>query len=536
MIQKASLSSPKSLRLLASTLALSSSLTACSLPETLKLPAPQDLTQRQAERFDAEAGPPIEVVYVPGESFAPRSVREPVPAEIRDRQVEIRFGGERPTLGNLLEVLTALGIQVGFRWETKDAEDVLERRLPFLRYDGSLGGLIDSLRSGLGVVSWWENGLIFLSDRDRFALALPQNEDVLSSVASELTSLGAQDVLTSLRGGRILYSATPAAQDEMIGPHLARLTRNLSMVTVQVAVVSVALNDSSSIGFDWNAFSVAFDSRKSTLDKLSGKTETGTGTGTNNGGINNGGVNNGGTDNGNDDGYNNGGDGQSSRKVTELGSLFEIANSGIAVGSTSLGKVFGTEGALSVASAISFLSNFGSTNITQNVEMRTLSGTEVSLRSGQEIPYVKGVSVNSSAMGNGSNMIGSTQTETVQTGLTVEMLPHYDAETGLVTVEVDVEVKSVLDFIELSAGSQIGTLTQPLTQDQSLTDIVRLPAGKTVVIGGLQYDSDSDTGVEPTFTRNRDIKLGHQSKQVTRNALFIILRPSVTVYVQEADQ
>src|SRR3546814_7783560 len=72
----------------------------------------------------------------------------------------------------------------------------------------------------------------------------------------------------------------------MIGPHLARLARNLSMVTVQVAVVSVALNDSSSIGFDWNAFSVAFDSRQSTLDKLTGKTDetTGSGTGNNSGG------------------------------------------------------------------------------------------------------------------------------------------------------------------------------------------------------------------------------------------------------------
>src|SRR5690606_15714779 len=141
---------------------------------------------------------------------------------------------------------------------------------------------------------------------------------------------------------------------------------------------------------------------------------------------------------------------------------------GLSLSKNKMGSVFGTYGALSIAGAVSFLSNFGETSITQNVALKTLSGTEVKLQSGQEIPYVKGVSNTSS----GENTTGSTDTETVETGLIVEMTPFYDADAQIVTVSVDVTLDAVLDWVELSAGNQIGTLTQPVIQKQNMNDIV----------------------------------------------------------------
>jgi type II secretory pathway component GspD/PulD (secretin) len=130
--------------------------------------------------------------------------------------------------------------------------------------------------------------------------------------------------------------------------------------------------------------------------------------------------------------------------------------------------------------------------------------------------------------------MGSTQTDKVQTGLTLKTTPHFDADAELVTLDVNLELKSILQFVELKAGDQIGSITQPMTQDQSLTDIVRIQAGKTVVIGGLQYDSETKSNTEPAFLREEGEKsgmsFGQRGNQVQRNALFIIIRPSVTVY------
>ncbi len=201
---------------------------------------------------------------------------------------------------------------------------------------------------------------------------------------------------------------------------------------------------------------------------------------------------------------------------------------------------------LALFGAIAFLSTFGNTNVTQNVELRTLSGRQVKIRSGDEIPYVKGIGIGTlgsagTAAANGttggssnSNTLGTAQTETVKTGLTVEMVPRFDSDAELVTTDLKMELKSLVEFVKLDAGNQLGSLTQPRTQDQELSNIVRMRAGQTAVIGGIQYDQEQFDGNEPTFLRDkmraRSQSAGYRAQNVTRNALFIILQPTVTTY------
>src|SRR3546814_7180759 len=82
----------------------------------------------------------------------------------------------------------------------------------------------------------------------------------------------------------------------------------------------------------------------------------------------------------------------------------------------------------------------------QNVELRTLAGTSVNWRSGETIPYVSGVSATTSGLGgigNGGNglngAIGSAQTEKLETGLTLNLAPNFEANGGLVTVSFKLE-------------------------------------------------------------------------------------------------
>lgn len=463
-------------------------------------------------KFMADDGIAIERIRVPKSSMRAVSVAAPLPAHIASRQIKVKFpGAHESTLSSLVQSLSVTKLQVAFKWsDPAKGEDLLSRKLPFLSFEGTVGELMSALRTGMGVASWYENGLIYLSNQDKYAVTLPQNEDILKAVKTELESLGATDVLTSLNGGKVIYTAPPTTQDQIIGPFLSRMARNLSVINMQVAVASLSLTDKSEQGFDWNKFKVAFSSQADGIENLTTAEDV--------------------PSNDSDDGE------EEADKPNEgglIGKAVDLTAGGLSLSRNKMGSVFGTYGALSVAGAVSFLSNFGETTITQNVSLKTLSGTEVKLQSGQEIPYVKGVSNTSS----GDNTTGSTDTETVETGLIVEMTPFYDADAELVTVSVDVSLDAVLDWVELNAGNEIGTLTQPVIQKQNMNDIVRLQAGKTVVIGGLQYDSETSNGVEPALLRRAfegtGKSTGKRAKDVSRNALFIIIRPTLTVYETE---
>lgn len=541
---------------LASIIAVSGLLSACALPQVRELPDGKSLRLDEARSL-ANAEPiAVERVRVPRGSFKPQRNATPIPAALRSVPLEIRFPQDA-TLRDLVAATTASApnVQIAFRFTKDKSEDILKRKIPFVRYEGTLGNFLDSLRTAMGVVVFHENGLIYISDREQYSVVVPQNEEMLDSLAKELKDLGADDIVASVRGGRIVYSASAAVQRDVIAPYLDRYSRNMALVTIQTALVSVSITDDSSTGFDWNKLKVAFDSRNSKLSALtSGTSATAT---TANGLVNPatglataglGAAGYGATGLGTTGLATGVGSAASSGiglSTVDPGRVMDLTKDGLVVSSTSLGRLGGAFGATSITGAIDFLSNFGTTKVDQNVQMKTLSGTEVKLRSGQQVPYVRGVQLSGAGYGNGygnqyGGGLGSSLTDKVETGLTMEVTPYYDADAEVVTMEVDVKLKEILSFVELNAGNQIGTFTQPLTQDQELTDIVRIQAGRTVVIGGLQSDSETFTGVEPTALRNATASraggsgvFGNRSQKVKRNALFIILRPAVTVFVPE---
>lgn len=488
---------------------------ASQLPKAESLPAAQETRTAAYNRFVEDESIAIDRIKVPKSSMKAVSVGAPLPSHISSMPIKIKFPGEHDaTLSSLVQTLSAVNLQVAFQWSNPtQGEDILQRKLPFLGFEGNVGELFSALRTGLGIVTWYENGLIYISNQERYAITLPQNKEVLDAVKDELKELGADNIVVSLRGGKVIYTASPTTQDQMIGPFLDRMARNLAVVNMQVAVVSLAINDTSETGFDWSKFQAAFDKTPDGMKKLT----TASGSGSNSSSGTSSEVSEG------------------AKGVEEglVGTAVELAAGGLTMSTTNLGHVFGIYGASTVAGALNFLSTFGNTNVTQNVSLKTLSGSTVKLQSGQEVPYVKGVSNTNS----GDNTVGSSETETVETGLTIEMSPFYDSDSEIVTVEVDVQLDAILDFVELSAGNQIGSLTQPLVQKQNMNDIVRIQAGKTTVIGGLQYDNESFSGNEPSFLRKKlqhtNKVAGSRGRNVQRNALFIILRPTLTVYEAE---
>src|SRR3546814_18431199 len=72
---------------------------------------------------------------------------------------------------------------------------------------------------------------------------LPQNKDLTAQVVSELQAKGAKNVVAQLQAGTVSFVAPGALAEETIRPYLIRLGRTASEVTMQVALVSVVLQE-----------------------------------------------------------------------------------------------------------------------------------------------------------------------------------------------------------------------------------------------------------------------------------------------------
>lgn len=539
--------------------------------------SPSAISQAVGSEF-ADTRPAIRRVRLSGDFFVLRPMGGPMPSDIENAQVRIDFAGQQASFDDLLLLLEDRGLSVIMGWDdgssgqgasvapqqtpsaaptvadddsfgsfgqsdqggfgqdqgntiqsgaqpTGSAQTPLQqvnvnsqgsntvtslrqRALPFRRYEGTLGGLFRQIQRSMGVTIWWNDG-IYVSPVGRYSVMLPQNKDLMAQVVTELQAKGAFNVVASMQAGTVSFVAPGALADEVIRPYLQRLGRNASEVTMQVALVSVTMNEKSARGFDWSQFNFAFGDP--------GTTNTGT-TG--------GGVTTPGT--GGDTG---GGTGEGGSNLPP-GSLFSFGNDAARF-FVDQANIFGVRRPLDITGAIKFLSTYGHTAVDQNVELRTLAGTAVNWRSGETIPYVTGVSATTGGLGTtgsvggfGNNAVGSAQTDKLETGLSLSLAPTYESNGGLVTVSFKLELTELIEFVNLSAGNQLGSFTQPRTREQKLDDIVRIPVGETVVLGGLrrQLKSEQRTGPFSAFS------IGSRDREDEVQTIFVLLRPSVTTY------
>jgi len=379
-----------------------------------------------------------------------------------------------------------------------------DRPLPFRYFKGSVGELMRRLENTGNIAVWYDGGLV-VGDVRRYSVSVMQNKDIVQSIVNELIKLGARDVMGSVGAGQVSYSAPPRTNGEIIEPYLRRLQGNLSEVTLQVALVTVSMTHSAEAGFDWSSLNFGYGS-----NVTSGSTAA---------------TGNGGT--GAIDPVT--GLPSPSTPVGGAGSANQLANGVFTLNNNAfnanLGDILGTGKIVSVAGAIKFLSRLGNTSVAQNVELRTLSGSPVILRSGESIPYVQNVGTTVSGGLSGS-ALGSSQTASIGTGLTLNVDPRYDSTSGIVTMDVGLKLVDLVEFVQLNAGAQLGTLTQPRTREQGINSILRLEAGQTAILGGIRRDLSSDNRTGPLDA----FAIGSRNRSREVFWLFAIVRPVVTVY------
>jgi hypothetical protein len=106
------------------------------------------------------------------------------------------------------------------------------------------------------------------------------------------------------------------------------------------------------------------------------------------------------------------------------------------------------------------------------------------------------------------------------------MKPRYDHDSSLVSLDLNLQVSAVLGQNNLSAGNQLGTLTQPTTQDQTFNATLRLRPGETAVVGGVRYLSKVKNAIGPAV---ENLALAMNDDTTSVNEMFIVVRPTVRI-------
>jgi hypothetical protein len=512
-------------------------LIACSPPmPELELDSNQNAANKQ--HFKWEERKPLRKVKLAGDFFISKQLDSNLPEDKASEPIALRFPGRTATLGDIVFLLEQKGIPVSYNWtvyedvavssfsgggggsgidgemdfgdepesysssySSTDASissiNSLENRsVPFKTYKGTLSGLLRRLEKSMNISYWWEDDTIFLSTNQEYVVSVPQQKDIIDSIVSEVESLGATNISSSLAAGQIVYYAKPRSQKNLIRPFLQRISHNLSEITLQVALVQVDITGSESKGFDWEVFNGIVTSPTSGTDNSSNVTVTPYDSASGTGNV--------------------------------TGSFFRKGIS-----------IFGTETDVTIDMAINILGSVGKVTTEQNVEMRTISGKEVTLESVSEESYVSGYEGGTS----GDNPEpASPEFDTVETGLTLAFLPVFDAYNAIVTVDTSIDLSerlgdttvTVINNNEASGDGNKGQeiTVRPNIKKSSFEDIVRIPLGETVIVGGLSKDKLTDNRVAPL--NMWDVNSSKQQSQ--KQALFMIIRPLVTLYETEGNE
>lgn len=393
---------------------------------------------------------------------------EALPDSIRKQPIKISSPGFI-TGQDLAFMIDANGIQAMISSESLEATQIY---LP--NYAGDLGGLTDLISEATNLSFRWTGGAIIIDQNKSYIVRISQNGDIAKSVADAIGNLGATDIFSSPDTGTVSYSASTKNQRK-IADYLGRLSVNTSLIQVQLAVINVSLNDERNNGFDWSALSLQMGDLGMITDTVIPIGTAGT--------------------------------------VTGLGAGLKFANSSI-----------------NLTSALNMLSTFGNSRTEQNLTLTTLSGLEVSIDAGDEIPYISDINLQVDA--DSLNSVSGFETEVAETGFKATIAPHYENDDKMVTMFVDLDLKSLKGFRELSAGAN-GTVTHPEIQKQLINSIVKLKAGQTVLLGGLIVENFSDN--RQSLSMLDWLPFGSQSMKNNQNAIFVLIRPTVTVFGGQND-
>lgn len=468
----------------------------------------------------------IPITYIDADVSFGIERRNEVPESIRD----IKIDGLNIPNGESLSILKDLLKVYGVNLFIPDGE-LASTEFSIRNFNGTVGDLFDVIEKGYNL-SFNHTGVnnVILRDFSLFTAPIPQDEESANDLVGTLESLGAEGTNHSLAGGFVIYKASHDNQDG-IKEYLNSYYKNFAVIKLQVAVITVNLDRETNTGFDWSSLQAVIgnaDLIDLATDVASGGVASGIGglAGTPS-------PNNDGNNNGNDDGN---GDDDGDSDDNGGGDNGSADASGRALGLTS-NQLQGRykRGNKDIQAAFNLLNTYGVSNATQSIFLETISGKELKLRSGKEVPYTSNINQNITG-GNNQNVssLSGFQAERESEGLEVTFQPYFNYKKNTVTLGLDLNLKTIVGFQEINSGNSNGSVEQPITQEQEFNSVVEIRPGEAHLVGGITFTLDSDNRNNLNFLG--DLPTASQRRKSNQNALFILLRPTVSIYGKEFDK
>jgi hypothetical protein len=455
-----------------------------------------------------------------------------LPKRIYDEHIQFKLNSDA-TLKDVIAILGQKGIPVVLP-DAKAGDKTFY--IPY--YNGKLGDLLSAISQATDTWFIWGNGVITVSEYARIAIDIPQEKSFGEALKRGLTAMGVGYGSLSWEAGMATADVTPSDYRK-VKAFLTQLTNNAVVVNLQVAVINVTLNQDANQGVNWGALSAAATAGGTPPDVTSAQNlmfpqgAGGAGAtavlpsvigGTS--GTQGATSTTGASPTTTPSGTPSTGTTTTTSAASASTSIAQAVGGLIASGGSVQGALFSNR--FSFSGLFDYLETYGNANTSQNVILRTIAGNTAKFKSVTQVPYVSQVGVTTNSGSAGSSSLGSTSTSTANDGIEVALAPTYDASAGTVTVDFKLSLQAVLGFNNLSAGNQIGSLTQPTTADQTLLNTLRMRPGQTVVVGGLTYNSVSDSKNAPIALVGSNLE--HQSLTVKRQTMFVVIRPTIVKF------
>ena len=500
-------------------LALLATLSGCANIEPRDLnshPRASEESLKKALEEDAKwQKPPVVTEGVP---YVVLTTPFAIPESVKKQKISLELEPE-VSIKELVAILGKLGISLII------SESELQSKTVFLpNFEGSLGSLLSAVSRSTDTWFTWHDGVILVSSKEKIGISIPQEMAFSKELSEGLKSLGVEKQAINWIAGTAFLDITPN-QFRKVKTFLERFSSNSAVVSIQMAVVNVTLDQSVKQGIDWEKLTIMSTAGANwkTFQDSANAFRTGGSNSTGSGIIQQPIVNTPGT------GTNTGTTTGTTTQQIEQAGIGGLLATGGSLSGVLLGNRFAFSG------FFNFLQTYGVAETTQSVMLKTLAGNKVELESLTQVPYVSGVGVTTTGSSTvGTSSLGSSNTEKANDGITVELTPTYNSAADTVTIDMKLSIESVISFKELSAGNQLGTFTQPITGKRSFNDYIKLRPGQTAVVGGLTYDSISNNKNSPLFLS--DSKLESQSLTVNRQSMFIVIRPTVLRLGQVLEQ
>lgn len=423
----------------------------------------------------------------------------PIPKEIKDIKISNlsmyinnlsmyqKEKGELATFNDFVYFLKSYNVDIFIEDELLGEKKLKDQIIELNNYNGTLGDLIKIIEKVYNVSASYENNTIILSAKSIYMSPIPQDNDSAKDLIKALESLGASNTSYSLSSGLVMYQASSREQ-ENIAKYLKHFYKSFATIKLQAAIITVTLNKTFNTGFDWNSLQAA-------VGQLSLITPEET--------IN---------------------DLTSTIAQKSFGNAANITGNNIEIRHSS------TEA--DIKAVFNLLSQYGSTQAAQSIFLETISGKELELVNIKEVPYTSSINSNISSDTGSTNASGFA-TEIQEEGLNIKFSPFFNYVKNTVTLSLEMSLTSITGFKQLNAGNGNGTVEHPEIQKQKFNSVVEIQPGSAHLVGGIIYDLVKDNRENLNILDALGMETASKKYTKTKNALFIMLRPTVTIYTTD---